>query len=67
MPQEEEESTDKTLSFDDESDNEKSEEKPAKHLTGTSKDLPAGGTRGRKRITRKQMSQQKYKWQQLAC
>ncbi|KAK9288927.1 hypothetical protein L1049_017398 [Liquidambar formosana] len=53
MPQEEEESTDKTESFDDESDNEKCEEKPAKRLSGTSKDLPVSGTRSRRRITRK--------------
>ncbi|PSS01400.1 DNA repair protein [Actinidia chinensis var. chinensis] len=53
MPREEEgESTDKTESFDGESDDGKSEEESAKNLTiltGTSKDVPASTRRGRKR------------------
>ncbi|GAV69614.1 XRCC4 domain-containing protein [Cephalotus follicularis] len=50
--QEEEDSTDKTESFDDESDKEKIEGKPPKNLASTSKDDPASRGRGR-RITRK--------------
>lgn len=53
LPQEEEQSTDKTESFDDESDNEKSEEEPVKKFTSTSKNVPASRGRGRKRITLK--------------
>ncbi|XP_057466629.1 DNA repair protein XRCC4-like isoform X2 [Actinidia eriantha] len=53
MPREEEgESTDKTESFDGESDDGKSEEESAKNLTiltSTSKDVPASTPRGRKR------------------
>ena len=52
MPREEEESTDKTESFDGESDDGKSEEESAKNLTiltSTSKDVPASAPRGRKR------------------
>lgn len=53
LPQEEEESTDKTESFDEVSDDGKSEEEPVKDITSTSKGAPASGARGRKRITRK--------------
>lgn len=53
MPAEEEEdSTDKTESFENGSDDEKSGEEPAKNVTGTSKDVVMSKPRGRKRITR---------------
>ncbi|KDP34824.1 hypothetical protein JCGZ_11186 [Jatropha curcas] len=46
LPKEEEESTDKTDSFDEGSDNEKSDEEPPKRVTGTSR-----RGRGRKKTT----------------
>lgn len=55
LPQREE-STDKTESFDEGSEDENSEEEPSKNLTGTSKDIPTEKTsrpRGRKRILQK--------------
>ncbi|KAL5542166.1 hypothetical protein UlMin_009876 [Ulmus minor] len=53
LPQEEEEeSTDKTVSFDEGSDDAKSEERTSESLTGTSKDIKTSRGRGRKRITR---------------
>lgn len=51
--QEEEESTDKTESFDEGSDDDKSEKEPAKDITSTSKGVPASRARGRKRISHK--------------
>ncbi|XP_024035040.1 DNA repair protein XRCC4 [Citrus clementina] len=53
LQQEEEQSTDKTESFDEGSDDDKSEEEPAKDITSTSKGVPASRARGRKRISRK--------------
>ena len=53
LQQEEEQSTDKTESFDEGSDDDKSEEEPAKAITSTSKGVPASRARGRKRISRK--------------
>ncbi|GLT61060.1 hypothetical protein SLA2020_337950 [Shorea laevis] len=50
--EEEEDSTDKTESFENGSDDEKSGEEPAKNVTGTSKDVVMSKPRGRKRITR---------------
>lgn len=52
LPQEEE-STDKTESFDDGSDDEKSEEESSKNVMGTSKGAQTSRSRGRKRIMRK--------------
>ncbi|OMO54765.1 DNA repair protein XRCC4 [Corchorus capsularis] len=46
--EEEEESTDKTQSYHSGSDAEESEEEPAKNLTSTSRNAPAGRGRGRK-------------------
>lgn len=47
---EEGESTDKTESFDEKTeDDEESDEEPPKNLSGTSKDVPASRSRGRKR------------------
>ncbi|XP_022761121.1 DNA repair protein XRCC4 isoform X2 [Durio zibethinus] len=48
-PVDEEESTDKTESYHSGSDAEESEEEPAKNLTSSSKDVPAGRGRRRKR------------------
>lgn len=53
MPEEEEESTDRTEIFDEVSDGESSEEEAAKDITSTSKGAPASSARGRKRATRK--------------
>lgn len=53
LQQEEEESTDKTESFDEGTDDDKSEEEPAKDITSTSIGVPASRARGRKRISRK--------------
>lgn len=53
LPQEEEEeSTDKTQSFDDGSDNAKSEDESSENVTGTSKDVHKSRGRGRKRTVR---------------
>lgn len=52
-PTDEEESTDKTESYHSGSGTEESEEEPAKLITSTSKDVPAGRGRGRKRATLK--------------
>ncbi|KAE8731904.1 DNA repair protein XRCC4 [Hibiscus syriacus] len=49
----EEESTDKTESYDSGSDGKESEEEAAKNITSTSKDIPAGRGRGQKRAKRK--------------
>lgn len=49
----EEESTDKTESFDGGSDDENSEEETSENLTGTSKDIPTSRPRGRKKMLRK--------------
>lgn len=48
----EEESTEKTESFDSGSSDEKSEEEPAQNVTGTSKLVLGNRPRGRKRATR---------------
>ncbi|KAG2728031.1 hypothetical protein I3760_01G186900 [Carya illinoinensis] len=48
----EEESSEKTESFDNGSDDEESEEEPAKDITGTSKLVVGSRSRGRKRTTR---------------
>ncbi|KAH7573298.1 hypothetical protein ACOSP7_006881 [Xanthoceras sorbifolium] len=53
LPEEEEESTDKTQSFDEGSDDEKSDKEPLKDFATTSKGAPASSARGQKRITRK--------------
>ena len=50
LPQEEEESTDKTESFDEKSDDLKSEEESSENVTGTSK--ATSRSRGRKRALR---------------
>jgi DNA-repair protein XRCC4 len=50
--EEEEDSTDKTESFENGSDDDKSGDEPAKNVTGTSKDVVTSKPRGRKRITR---------------
>lgn len=50
--EEEEDSTDKTESFENGSDAEKSGDEPAKNVTGTSKDVVTSKPRGRKWITR---------------
>lgn len=50
---EEEESSDETKSFDEGSDDAKSEEKPPEEITGTSKDVKSSRGRGRKGITHK--------------
>ncbi|MBA0780173.1 hypothetical protein Gotri_004312 [Gossypium trilobum] len=49
----EEESTDKTESYHSGSNAEESEEEAEKNITSSSKDIPAGRDRGRKRATRK--------------
>ncbi|XP_050217986.1 DNA repair protein XRCC4 isoform X2 [Mercurialis annua] len=53
LQEEEEEGTDGTESFNEGSNDEKSEEEPPKKLTGTSKNVPSGRGRGRTRIARK--------------
>ncbi|OAY28052.1 DNA repair protein XRCC4 [Manihot esculenta] len=53
LPVEEEESSDETKSFDEGSDDAKSEEKPPEEITGTSKDVKSSRGRGRKGITHK--------------
>lgn len=53
LPEEEQEgSTDKTESFDDGSDDEKSEDEPAENVSGTSKNILVSRPHGRKRIAR---------------
>ncbi|PON83322.1 DNA repair protein XRCC [Trema orientale] len=51
LPQEEEESTDKTESFDD-TDDEKSDKESSKNVTGTSRDVQTSRPHGRKRTVR---------------
>ncbi|XP_057980023.1 DNA repair protein XRCC4 [Malania oleifera] len=52
LPEDEEESTDKTISFDDESDEERHVEEDAKTSVGTSRDVPASRPRRWKRSSR---------------